>query len=225
VTAAASRKTLGEYESRRYLADFGIPFNRCEIGETASDAVAAALRIGFPVAVKGDHPAAPHKSDAGLVRLDLDGETAVERAAGQILTALPKGGHLLIQEMVKGAREIIIGFLRDEVYGPCISVGIGGIFAEALADLVFRRLPVDRDEMTAALADLHSQSLLGPLRGMPEVDRVALADIATAVARAGVARPDVVEIDINPLIVAGATLVAVDALVVIDAARMSVACE
>ena len=121
-----------------------------------------------------------------------------------------------MQQTVKGSRELILGFIRDQVFGPCVSVGIGGIMAEALGDVVFRRAPFDRDEALCAIGDLQGQALLGALRGMPAVDRGALAGLMLAIAQAGMSRPDIAEIDVNPLIVSGDQPIAVDALVILE---------
>ncbi len=211
------RRTLSEMQSRDLLGQFGIRFNRSDAVSAADEAVAAAERIGFPVALKGDHELLAHKSEAGMIRLGLGDSASVREAAEDMLARLPQGGRLSVQEMVCGSRELILGFMRDEVFGPCVSIGVGGILTEALGDVVFRRAPFDRQEALLAIADLKSQELLGAIRGMPAVNRDELAGLMLALAEAGMARTDIAEIDINPLIVAGERAIAVDALVVLEA--------
>lgn len=211
-----ARKSLSEMQSRALLAPFGVRFNRAEAAATSDEAAAIASRIGFPVVLKGDHPQLAHKSDVGMVRLGLGREVAVLEAATDMLARLPFDGALSVQETVKGSRELILGFIRDQIFGPCVSIGIGGIMAEAVGDVVFRCAPFDRDEALRAIGDLKGQALLGALRGMPAIDREALAELMLAVAAAGTSRPDIAEIDINPLIVSGDKPIAVDALVIME---------
>lgn len=205
---------LSEMQSRELLAGYGVPFSKSATAVDAKAAVRAAEAVGYPVVLKGDHPAIAHKSDAGLVRLNLKDAAEVEAAAGQLLDAMPEGGQLSVQEMVFGDRELIVGFFRDAIFGPCVSVGLGGIFTEALEDVVFRRLPVVPDDIVLALDDLRNRKMLGPLRGKPAIDRDAVAHVVAAIAGAAQADRAITEIDINPLIIRDGRPVAVDALVV-----------
>lgn len=205
---------LSEMQSRALLEEHGVPFNRASLAMSADEAVTCAETIGFPVALKGDHPALAHKSEAGMVRLNLNTPEGVSRVADELMSNMPAGGRLSVQEMVTGDREFIVGLVRDEVFGPCVTIGLGGVFTEALADAVFRRLPVDENELVAALDDLQNQKLLGALRGKPAVDRTALARVALAVASAAEADPTISEIDLNPVLLVDGLPVAVDALVV-----------
>lgn len=188
--------------------------------ETPEEAVAAAERIGFPVVVKLCGPAIAHKTERGLVTLNLSDATAVAAAAVELLAAAgPEDGDvgLLVGAMVAGTRELIAGFVRDEVFGPGVMLGIGGIFAEALGDVAFRLAPLEAIDAGELIDDLANQALLGAVRGEPPVDRAALAGILLGLAAAGEADERIRSIDLNPLIVAGGVPVAVDALVEIDA--------
>jgi acetyl-CoA synthetase (ADP-forming) len=118
--------------------------------------------------------------------------------------------------MVSGARELIAGFVRDDEFGPCVMLGIGGILAEALGDVAFRLAPlapVDADDL---VDELSNQALLGPVRGEPPVDRAALAGILLGLAAAAEEDERIRSIDLNPLIVSGGVPLAVDALVELD---------
>jgi acetyl-CoA synthetase (ADP-forming) len=132
--------------------------------------------------------------------------------------ASPEAGDvgLLVGSMVAGARELIAGFVRDDVFGPCVMLGIGGIFAEALGDVAFRLAPLEPVDADDLIDELSNQALLGPLRGEPAVDRAALARIVLGLAETGVGDERIRSIDLNPLIVAGGVPVAVDALVELD---------
>lgn len=213
----SARVSLSESEARSILAPFGLPFNKSVLVETVDAAVEAAEGVGYPAVLKGDHAALAHKTEAGVVKLGLSSADAVRVAAREILDAMPPGGRLSVQESISGKREILAGFLRDDVFGPCVSIGVGGIFAEALEDVVFRAAPLSRVDALAAIDDLNNQKILGAYRGMPPVDRATLADIMVALAEAGLARPDIAEIDVNPLIIEDTKPVAVDALVVLAA--------
>src|SRR5947207_4234150 len=133
--------TLSEAESKQLVARHGIPVTAEAVVASAEEAVAAAEGIGFPVVVKLWGPAVAHKTERGLVKLGLRDGAAVAAAAAELLAAArPEDGDvgLLVGEMVSGARELIAGFVRDDEFGPCVMLGIGGVLAEALGDVAFR---------------------------------------------------------------------------------------
>jgi len=186
---------------------------------TPGEAVAAAEEIGYPVVVKLCGAAIAHKTERGLVKLGLRDAAAVEAAAKTVLAEGQPGGgdvSLLVGSMVSGTRELIAGFVRDDQFGPCVMLGIGGIFAEALGDVAFRLAPLDAVDAADLIDDLANQTLLGPVRGEPPVDRQALTRILLALAEVGDGDDRIRSIDLNPLIVAGGVPVAVDALVELD---------
>ena len=211
--------TLSEAESKALLARHGIPVPTEELVASPEEAAAAAERIGFPVVVKLCGPAIAHKTERGLVKLGLGDAAAVEAAAAELLAAArPEDGDvgLLVGAMVGGARELIAGFVRDEDFGPCVMLGIGGIFAEALGDVGFRLVPLEQVDADDLIDELSHQALLGPLRGEPPVDRAALTRIVLGLADLGEGDERIRSIDLNPLIVAGGVPVAVDALVELE---------
>lgn len=209
--------TLSEKDSKAVLASFGVPFAGERVVSGAEEAGAAAAEVGLPAVVKlgGDNIA--HKTERGLVRLGLASAAAVESAAGELLgLARPDDGdvHLLVAEMVKGTRELIAGLFCDPQFGPTVMVGVGGVLAEAVGDAVFRPVPVDHAEALRMLDDLRTQKLLGTFRGEQAVDRSAVADVLVALSRLSAERPEIVSVDVNPLIVRpDGSVVAVDALV------------
>jgi acetyl-CoA synthetase (ADP-forming) len=211
--------TLSEAESKALLARHGVPVPGEALVATAEEAVEAAERIGYPVVVKLCGGAIAHKTERGLVKLGLGDAEAVEAAAAEVLAAArPEDGDvgLLVGAMVSGARELIAGFVRDGEFGPCVMLGIGGIFAEALGDVAFRLAPLDASDAADLIDDLANQALLGAVRGEPPVDRAALTRILLALAEVGDGDERIRSIDLNPLIVAGGVPVAVDALVELD---------
>jgi acetyl-CoA synthetase (ADP-forming) len=208
-------RALSEYDAKRLLSSYGIPITRESLAEDRAAALALADELGGAVAMKGCHPTLLHKTEADLVRLGVQGKDAVAGAFDDLARRLPPGGQVLVQEMVRGRRELILGLTRDAQFGACVSVGIGGIFAETLKDVVFRLVPIDRVEALAMLDELKSSSLLGELRGGPPADREALAAALVALGRIGQAHPEIKEIDINPLIIARSQPIAVDALIIL----------
>lgn len=184
------------------------------------DAVAAAHELGVPVVLKLCGPAIAHKTERGLVRLGLRDDGDIADAAARLLeAATPADGDVavLVAPQVKGSRELIAGLLRDPQFGPCVMVGFGGILAEAVQDVAFRLAPIDRLDAEEMLEDLTAAALLGPFRGEPAVDRAALVDVLVGLSGLAADRPDVLSVDVNPLIVVEGRPVAVDALVELGA--------
>jgi succinyl-CoA synthetase beta subunit len=209
-------RALDEFEAKRLLAGYGVPVVREARVADAEAAIAAAGSIGYPVVLKGCGAAFAHKTERGLVALDLRDERALREAAARLQAAMPDPGDLLVQRMVRGQREFLVGFYRDPVYGPVVSFGLGGIFAEALADVALRLAPLSADDAGAMLEEIRARALLGPLRGLPAVDAEALVRVLLGLSRLAQQRPDIVAVDINPLVIDGTQPVAVDALVLIQ---------
>ncbi len=208
--------TLSEFESKKLLADHGVPVAAGRLVETAAQAAAAAAELGFPVVVKLCGPSITHKTERNLVRLGLAGESSVTEAAKELLAAAgPEDGDvaLLVSHMVAGKRELIAGAVVDPTFGRCVMLGIGGIFAETLADVVFRLLPITRVDAEEMLDDLDNQAWLGVFRGEPAVDRAAVADVLLGLGALMKSDESIASIDVNPLIISDGRPVAVDALV------------
>ena len=207
--------TLSEAESKRRLAGHGIAFPDERVVQSASEAVAAAASLGHPVVLKLGGAAIAHKTERGLVRLRLTDDDAVAEAAEALLDAArPEDGevHLLVAPMLAGNRELIAGLHHDEQFGMTVMLGVGGILAEAVADVAFRLVPVSRLEAAEMIDDLATQMLLGAFRGEPAVDRSALVDVLVGLSDAAVADASILSADLNPLIVVDGRPVAVDAL-------------
>ena len=208
--------TLSEADSKDLLRRYGVPVPSEAVAPDAAAAVAAAERIGYPVAVKLCGPGIAHKTERGLVRLGVADAAAVERAAVDLLArATSEDGDvgLLVSEMVSGNRELIAGVVRDPQFGPCVMLGVGGVLAEAVADVAFRLAPLSDVDAHELIDDLRSQALLGPLRGEPPIDRDRLAELLTGLGRLATEDPAIRSVDLNPLIVAAGVPIAVDALV------------
>ena len=208
--------TLSEDASKKLLAGHGVPVPDERVVTTAAEAATAAAAIGFPVVVKLCGDAIAHKTERGLVRLGLVSAGAVETAGAELLAAArPDDGAvgLLVAPMVRGTRELIAGLNLDPQFGMTVMLGIGGVLAEAIADVVFRLVPIDRVDAGEMIDDLATQALLGPFRGEPAVDRERLSDVLVGLSDLAEARADLASVDLNPLIVNDGVPVAVDALV------------
>lgn len=207
--------TLSESRSRLLVSEAGIPVSNWETADSTQEAVSLAKNLGFPVVVKlcGDEIA--HKTERGLVRLNLNTEEAVEEAADELLSLVTADDGevtLLVSEQIRGNRELIVGLVRDEQFGPCVMLGIGGILAEVVADVAFRLAPLSRPEASDLISDLSMQSLLDSFRGEPAVDREALINVLCVLGDLG-SDQEILSVDLNPLIVTNGVPIAVDALV------------
>ena len=209
--------TLSESASKALLRDHGVPLADEREVLTASAAVEAAGALGFPVAVKLCGPTIAHKTERGLVRLRLGDAESVASAAKDLLDlATVADGHvsLLVAPMVAGTRELIAGVVHDPQFGATVMLGVGGVIAEAVADVQFRPAPITEVDAADMIAGLASQKLLAAFRGEAAVDRGRLQALLLGLSGLATARPDVVSVDVNPLIITpdGAP-VGVDALV------------
>ena len=207
--------TLSESESRRVVSTAGVVVSDWGVASDPESASIEARSLGFPVAVKLCGTRIAHKTERSLVRLALTSTEEVELAGAELLAAAtPEDGEveLIISSMVRGNRELIAGLVRDDSFGPCVMLGVGGVLAEAVADVAFRLAPLDRLDAHELIGDLDAQALLGAFRGEPEVDRESLVD--TLCALGSLALDETIRsIDLNPLIISDGRAVAVDALV------------
>jgi acyl-CoA synthetase (NDP forming) len=210
-------RSLSESASKQLLAGYGIPVVKEIIAKDREDAVRVASDLSFPVVLKGHGAKLTHKSDRGLVHLGLSNATQVREAAQKVLASAGKDleGYV-IQPMLNGKREFVAGLMRDPLFGPIVMFGLGGVFAEALDDVVFRAVPIDEREAETMLDEIKASRLLGEFRGERAADRKALVNCLLGLSKLAVERPDVAEVDINPLLVGPEGQVsAVDALVVL----------
>lgn len=217
----AGQKTLSEYDSKRILAAYGIPVSREVLVSTLAEAKAAAAKIGYPVVLKACSADEAHKTEKGLIAVNLASQKALTDAFAMIAERAGKeyDGAFLVQEMVSGAREIMIGMHRDASFGPSVAFGLGGIFTEILQDVVFRIAPLRKRDARDMMRSIRAHKILDAVRGMPKVDQDVLSTALMAVGQIALDHPEIAEIDINPLIIRGNKPIAVDALVVLtDAA-------
>ena len=211
------RETLSEYESKIVLASYDIPVTREIIIQKNNDVISAAHEIGYPVVMKGCSPEITHKTEKGLIRTDIRDDKEALDTFNDIMAGM-NGSHgsILIQEMIKGKRELVIGLIRDPQFGPCVMFGLGGIFTEILKDVSFRLAPLEKRDALEMMDEIKAHKILDAVRGMEPVDRELLSEMLINVGRIGVENDAIKEIDINPVIISGSRPVAVDALIVLQ---------
>jgi len=214
---AEGRSALTEVESKQFLKGYDIPVVQESIAMTPDEAALQARQYGFPAVLKGLGARLMHKTERGLVHLNLNNEKEVRAAAKAV--AKSAGGDLegfLVQPQVRGRREFVAGLFCDPHFGPIVMFGLGGIFTEALKDIAFRVAPFNETEAGLMVEELRSSSLLGPFRGESAVRKEEMIQILLGLSRLAVEQTDITEVDINPLLVgADGRITAVDALIII----------
>ena len=208
--------TLSETESKALLSQYNVPIPAEAVVHTPAEAAEAAETIGYPVVAKLGGASIAHKTERGLVKLNLGNASAVTAAATELLAkSRPEDGdvHILIAQQVSGIRELIAGVIRDPQFGPCVMMGVGGVLAEAINDVAFRPAPLTTNDAFELIEDLRSQALFAPLRGEPAINQDQLAALLVGLGQLAIDRPDIASIDVNPLIVCNGTPIAVDGLV------------
>ncbi len=220
-------KTAGEKiterEAKQILACYGLPVTQESLAESAAEAVSLAAKIGGKVVLKIDSPDIAHKTEAGGVRLGVEGAVAITEAYEAIVKSAKqyapqaKINGVLVQEMARPGVEMMLGVIRDPVFGPIVVAGLGGIFVEVLKDVAYRAAPVTPVQAHEMLDELRGKKMLEGVRGMAARDRDALADAIVRLSWfAADFRNEIAEMDINPLMVyeqgAGARML--DALIV-----------
>ncbi len=218
---AAGARPLTEREAKDALALYGVPVVGERLTASADEAVLAAEALGLPVVLKAESPDLPHKTEAGVIHLNLRKAPEVRAAFAEIMATAdaivppPRVHGVLVQPMVPQGIEMVVGARVDPLFGPLIVVGLGGILVELLKDTALAPAPVSLAEAHALLDQLKGGKLLDGFRNLPRVDRARLADIICRVSEFAADQADLIaELDVNPLICAGARITAVDALIV-----------
>jgi acetyltransferase len=201
------RTSLLENEARDLLACYGVQVSQTVLARNAEDAANIVFALGEgPLALKVVSKDVLHKSDAGGVKLNVAGVDAIKRAIGDITASVKRhapaaeiAGVLAAPMAGKGV-EMIIGVTRDAQFGPVLMLGLGGVFVEVIRDVVFRALPVSKADVEEMVRDLRYKAMLDGTRGLPPVDKVALRELMLKVSALAGAHPQIVEIDLNPVI-------------------------
>ena len=212
------RSALSGYESKQFLSSYKIPVTR-EIQVTNKvSLIEAAKIIGYPIVLKGCSPDILHKTEKKLIGMDIRNEDEALISFKKISSRMNGTENtIIVQEMVKGKQELVVGLINDPHFGPCVMFGLGGIFAEILKDVSFRVAPLDPCDALEMINEIKGSKILSGVRGMEVVDMKILTDILLTIGKIGMENEAIKEIDINPLIISGNKPVAVDALVVLKA--------
>jgi acyl-CoA synthetase (NDP forming) len=208
---AAAGQPLDEIESKKILADAGIPVVETVLATSADDAAREATRLGYPAVLKVVAPEITHKSAAGGVRLNLADAAAVQRAFAELNEVAAKAGATFrgvsVQSQARAGTEILLGAQRDAQFGPVVLCGLGGVFVEVLNDVALRLVPITLDT---------AQAMLGEIKGHQVLDGADKAAIAKAICSLSdlmAARSDIASIDVNPIFAYTSGITAVDARV------------
>jgi len=214
------RAALSEYESKQFLSSYQIPVVREMLVTNEASLIEATSKIGYPIVLKGCSPDIFHKTEKNLISLDIRSENEALMAFKKISSRMNgTESTVLVQEMITGKRELVAGLTNDPHFGPCVMLGLGGIFTEILQDVSFRVAPLDAHDVLDMINEIKAHKILGTVRGMEAVDISILTDILITIGKIGIQNENIKEIDINPLIISGNKLVAVDALVVLKAPK------
>jgi succinyl-CoA synthetase beta subunit len=212
------RTSLSEYESKNLLRVYGIPTTREVLVDNREHFPKALAEIGYPLVIKGCSPLLTHKTERGLVRVDIRNAEEAHAVLEEFFSVMEgENKAVLVQEMIKGSRELVVGMTRDAQFGPCVMFGLGGIYTEILQDVVFRVAPLEKRDAIQMTQEIKGYKILEQIRGMPPADMESLWQILIKVGEIGLENQAMKEIDINPLILSGSKPVAVDALVVLSA--------
>jgi acetyltransferase len=201
------RVAVGDAESREILQAYNMRIPKAELASTPDEAVELAGKIGYPVVLKIASPNILHKTDVGGVRVNLSSPTDVRdafelivyRAQRYVPDAVIWG--CLVQEMIPKGLEVLVGVNRDPQFGPLVTFGLGGIYVEALKDVTFRVAPFDRHEAEAMLGEIRAHALLDGVRGEKPADKAAIVNTLLHISQLVTDFPEIVELDINPLVV------------------------
>jgi acetyltransferase len=204
---AGGRLQIGDAEARAILEAYRIPIPASKLCKTADESVAFAAEIGYPVVMKIASPDILHKTDIGGVRLNVgsanDVRDSFDLATFRALRYMPDAEiwGCLVQQQVRGGKEVILGMNCDPQFGPLVMFGLGGIYVEVLKDVAFRIAPFSRDEANEMIQEIRSFALLQGVRGQAPSDIKAAADTLLKVSQLVTDFPEIVEMDINPLMV------------------------
>jgi acetyl coenzyme A synthetase (ADP forming)-like protein len=218
-----ARTRLTEPQALALLQAYGIPVAPARLAATRAEARAAASAIGFPVVMKVVSPDVSHKSDAGGVVLDIADERAAADAYDQIIrdvgfrAAGARIEGVLVAKQIEGGRETIVGFTRDPKFGPLVMFGLGGIYAEALHDVVFRIAPIGDSDVRAMVSGIRGAAILEGIRGQPPVDLSLLCEVVRRIGQLAMDCPEIAELDVNPVLAFESAVVAVDCRAVLSA--------
>ncbi len=224
---AEGRVSIGDAEAWSVLECYGFNIPKSRLAETAEEAIEIAEEIGYPVVMKIASPDILHKTDVGGVKVGLrtpdDVRDAFDLITYRATRYVPDARiwGCQVQQMVTGGREVLLGMSRDPQFGPLVAFGLGGIYVEALKDVAFRVAPFSREEASEMIREIRAYPLLEGVRGQPPADHEAMVDALMKISQLVTDFPEIVELDINPLIVfdEGRGAIAIDMRLVLSSTR------
>jgi acyl-CoA synthetase (NDP forming) len=212
----AGQTALDESEAKSLLRIYGVRVPHGTVAEDEDEARDTAELIGFPVVMKAVAPDFQHKTEAGLVVLSVQDDSAVRRTFSLLKARAGRSFQgVLVEKMVKAEREFMVGMKRDAAFGPAVAFGVGGVWTEAFADIAVAIAPLSDLDAAELMELIRAKKMLGAFRGYPAVDRDRLTDVLQAVGQIALDHPAISEIDINPLLTEKGLPVAADALVIL----------
>lgn len=210
------QKALDEFDGKKLLACYGIPVTNERLITTVEEALSAAKKIGYPVALKACSWKIMHKSGKGLIALNVENEAQLKKEFKNIQKNAGRKTPVLVQEMLKGNREFLAGMTRFAGFGPGVVFGLGGVFTEVFKDTTLRLAPLADSDAQEMFSEIRANKLLDQYRGMPKIKLNKLSQILQAVGNIALLHPEIAEIDLNPIIINGAEPVVADALIVLE---------
>ncbi len=216
------RTEITEADAMDFLSLYGFRFPKRALAKTAEEAGRLAEAIGFPVVLKISSPEILHKTEVGGVKLNINSKKEAEEAFLEITSnvrrLLPDAyiNGVMVYEMIKGGKELIAGITFDRTFGHMVMVGLGGIYVEVLKDVSFRIVPVTRRDARAMLEELRAYRLLKGVRGERPVDTEAIVDQLVRLSRIVRDFPEIMELDMNPLVVFEKGAISLDARIIIS---------
>ncbi len=210
------RRILNEYESKIILKEYSIPMVDDILVKDEIQLLDAIDKLSFPLTLKGQMDDLTHKSEEGLVKLDIRSIEEAKEAFEEIISKVGSDGAVLVERYIKSPREFMAGMIRDPQFGPAVMFGLGGIFTEIFKDISFRVAPLKLKDAMEMMDDIKASKMLGPVRGLPEADKNSLSQILINLGELGITIPEIKEIDINPILLDGSRPIGVDALIILE---------
>jgi acetyltransferase len=207
---------LDEYESKKWLRAMGLNVVREITADDLQGTLKAAEKIGYPIVLKGRIEGKIHKTEAGLVKPNLWTKKQLRAAFEEMSGLIPNPGSFLIQPMLKGSPELIVGTVRDPQFGPAVMLGLGGIHAEVYRDVVFRLPPLTEPDVVEMASELKGKALLKGYRGSKPVRMKSLSQWLIKLGWLAMTFDKIREIDVNPLSVVEGEPIAVDAIIIFE---------
>jgi len=209
------KKVLDEIEAKKWLKMMNLKVVREVAAKSLPEVLKAAKKMGYPIVLKGIVEGQVHKTESGLVNLNIQNPDQLKSAYRKMLRLKMKPQSFLIQPLLKGNLELIAGVFRDPQFGPAVMLGLGGVQAEVYKDVVFHLAPLNQRDVLGMASDLQGQALLKGFRGSKPVNMESLADWLTKLGWLALKFEKIQEIDVNPLLVVNGEPVAVDATIVL----------